>query len=303
MLTVLIPDGSLKSKFDQLFFDAGFPPVFPGDRALVGAFANDAFATVRVVRMRPWDMLPYVKRGMAHVAFTGQDLLCETGFSASDGVSVVDIYPFTRGSSVETRIVFATRADSLVTSVTQLTESDIVATEYPNIAAQYFQAQGVSPQIIFCHGSMEAHAAIGITGIVDNVDSGASLKANGLIERDVLMKSQPCMIAASNWSGDSEYSRLVGSLKDNIAAVLFARAHRLIKFNLVNGAGEHLDSVLKVLPEAKREEATVNHLAHDRGYSIEVVVPAKNAVRITDALRALGATAVCDEPLVGRYHE
>jgi ATP phosphoribosyltransferase len=62
-----------------------------------------------------------------------------------------------------------------------------VATKYPNITSRHFAARGVQAECVKLNGAMELAPALGLTKrIVDLVSSGATLKANGLVEMEVI---------------------------------------------------------------------------------------------------------------------
>ena len=63
-----------------------------------------------------------------------------------------------------------------------------VATKYPTITSRYFAARGIQAECIHLNGAMELAPATGLSQrIVDLVSSGATLKANGLIEVEKIM--------------------------------------------------------------------------------------------------------------------
>jgi ATP phosphoribosyltransferase len=62
-----------------------------------------------------------------------------------------------------------------------------VATKYPNIARRHFAAQGIQAEIVHLNGAMELAPSLGLSNlIVDLVQTGSTLKANGLVETDVI---------------------------------------------------------------------------------------------------------------------
>jgi len=78
----------------------------------------------------------------------------------------------------------------------QLAESDDparwthirIATKYPHLTQRHFAARGVQAECIKLSGAMELAPAIGLSQrIVDLVSSGATLKANGLVEIEKIM--------------------------------------------------------------------------------------------------------------------
>jgi ATP phosphoribosyltransferase len=63
-----------------------------------------------------------------------------------------------------------------------------VATKYVNTAQRYFAKKGVQAEIIKLYGSMELAPLVGLADcIVDLVDTGSTLKANGLEPRELIM--------------------------------------------------------------------------------------------------------------------
>jgi ATP phosphoribosyltransferase len=62
-----------------------------------------------------------------------------------------------------------------------------VATKYPNVSRNYFAARGVQAECVKLNGAMELAPSLGLCPrIVDLVSSGATLKANGLVEVAVI---------------------------------------------------------------------------------------------------------------------
>ena len=63
-----------------------------------------------------------------------------------------------------------------------------VATKYPGITRQFFLDQGRQVELIKLYGSMELAPVVGLADIiVDLVDTGSTLKANGLAPLDHIM--------------------------------------------------------------------------------------------------------------------
>ncbi|MBO8173805.1 MAG: ATP phosphoribosyltransferase [Thermococcus sp.] len=63
-----------------------------------------------------------------------------------------------------------------------------IATKYPNLAKKFFERRGVEVEVIKLHGSIELAPKIGIAdAIVDIVETGNTLRANGLVEVEKIM--------------------------------------------------------------------------------------------------------------------
>ena len=62
-----------------------------------------------------------------------------------------------------------------------------MATKYPNIARRHFAARGVQAEVVHLNGAMELAPGLGLSRlIVDLVQTGSTLKANGLVETEVI---------------------------------------------------------------------------------------------------------------------
>ena len=71
-----------------------------------------------------------------------------------------------------------------------------VATKYPRLARQHFAALGRSVEIIEVGGSVEVAPLLGLSHwIVDLVDTGETLRANGLIEHETILRVSATLIA------------------------------------------------------------------------------------------------------------
>jgi ATP phosphoribosyltransferase len=58
-----------------------------------------------------------------------------------------------------------------------------VASKYPNIARRHFAARGVQAEVIELSGAMELAPSLGLSRLIlDLVQTGSTLRANGLVE-------------------------------------------------------------------------------------------------------------------------
>jgi ATP phosphoribosyltransferase len=135
---------------------------------------------VRIVLVRASDVPTYVQQGGADMGVCGKDTLLESGI---DGLYVpVDL------GIARCRISVATRVDFDYANVVRQGARLKVATKYVNVARDFFAAKGVHVDLIKLYGSMELAPLTGLAdAIVDLVSSGATLKANGLVEVERIM--------------------------------------------------------------------------------------------------------------------
>lgn len=125
---------------------------------------------VRLLAVRPSDAPTYVEYGAADFAVAGKDILLES--------KCQNIYELLDLHIARCRLAVAVRADK-----PQLPQQHIrVASKYVHSAKAHFARQGRQANIIKLYGSMELAPLVGLADcIVDLVDTGNTLKANGLI--------------------------------------------------------------------------------------------------------------------------
>ena len=71
-----------------------------------------------------------------------------------------------------------------------------VATKFPRLTEAYFRRRGLAPELIVMSGSVELAPLVGLTDlIVDLVQTGATLRENGLVELRTILESQAVLIA------------------------------------------------------------------------------------------------------------
>ena len=131
-----------------------------------------------VVRVRPFDVATFVAHGAAQIGICGADVLMEFDYP--------EIYaPLDLGIG-GCRVSVAEPVEA--PDDDPLTWSRVtVATKYPNIARRHFAARGVQASIVHLNGAMELAPGLGLARlIVDLVQTGSTLKANGLRETEVI---------------------------------------------------------------------------------------------------------------------
>ena len=136
---------------------------------------------IKLIIVRSFDVATFLIYGAAHLAIIGSDVLEE--FNHSEIYSPIDL------KIGLCRLVVATTKEILSTEA-PLTWSYVrVATKYPNLTSQHFKKRGVHADCIKLNGAMELAPSMGLCRrIVDLSESGETLKANGLIEIEEIMK-------------------------------------------------------------------------------------------------------------------
>lgn len=146
---------------------------------------------VKIIIVRTTDVPTYVEYGAADIGIAGKDVLLEYSVNASggNGLGGYGLYEPLDLKIAQCKMVVAepekVEPGEIKPGETGNREHGgrkRVATKYVNIARNYFASQGKQVEIIKLYGSMELAPVLGLADqIVDLVDTGNTLKANGLV--------------------------------------------------------------------------------------------------------------------------
>ena len=166
-----------------------------------------------------------------------------------------------------------------------------IATSYPNTLSNFLEKNNIKADIHVISGSVEIAPNIGLAeAICDLVSSGSTLFKNGLEEKEVILKSEACLVAAKNLS--SEKQQILDKLIFRIKSVLAAKNN---KYLLLNAPTEKVDDIIQILPGIK--SPTVMPLAVGGWSSIHTVIAEDRFWEIIDALKANGAEGILVNPI------
>jgi ATP phosphoribosyltransferase len=128
-----------------------------------------------LIRVRSFDAATFVAFGAAQLGVAGNDVLMEFDYS--------EIYALLDLNVGHCRLAVAATADALGQADLARSSHVRVATKYPEVTRRHFAARGVQAECIKLNGAIELAPRLGLCHhIVDLVQTGATLKANGLIE-------------------------------------------------------------------------------------------------------------------------
>ena len=180
-LVLALPKGRILKAVAPLIGHTGMAPArecLEGDSRKLRFSTQDPM--VDVVRVRSFDVATFVASGGAQVGICGADVLAEFDYP--------EIYaPLDLGIGA-CRISVAQPADLPHDPQEWARWSDVrVATKYPAITRRFFAARGINASIVHLHGAMELAPMLGLSRlIVDLVDTGSTLRANGLKEVETI---------------------------------------------------------------------------------------------------------------------
>lgn len=168
-LRIAITKGRLLDKSMDLFDQMGLntAPVRDPGRRLIHEIPN--YPLDAVLSKAP-DVITYVEQGVCDLGIVGKDTTLEKGGSFYE---VLDL-GFGR-----CRFALAVKEG---TDFYKGYKTRRIASKYPNVAKRFFANKGMDVDIIKIEGSVELAPILGLTdAIVDIVETGATLKANGLV--------------------------------------------------------------------------------------------------------------------------
>jgi ATP phosphoribosyltransferase len=170
-LTLALPKGRLLDHALDLLREVGVDGVDQDSRRLI---FDDPRQSLRLLFLKPADVPAYVIYGAAQLGIVGKDILLE---------QEPDVYePLDLGFGV-CRLVVAEPRDLWARDDPAKWSWVRVATKYPRLTEQYFSARGVQVELVRLDGSIELAPLVGLAErIVDLVQSGETLRANGLVE-------------------------------------------------------------------------------------------------------------------------
>ena len=153
------------------------------------------------------------------------------------------------------------------------------------------EKQNVNAQIHVISGSVEIAPNIGLAdAICDLVSSGSTLFKNGLIEQDVILKSQAVLAASQNLNEDKK--AILEQLLFRIRSVMKGRSHKYILMNVPN---DKIPEVSKILPVLK--SPTVLPLVEPGWSSLHSVIDESDFWNVINQLKAIGAQGILIVPI------
>lgn len=168
-LRIAITKGRLLDKSMDLFDRMGLDstPVRNPGRRLIHQIPN--YPLDAVLSKAP-DVITYVEQGVCDLGIVGKDTILEKGGTFYE---VLDL------GFGKCRFALAVKEG---TDFYHTYKTRRIASKYPAVAKRFFAAKGLDVDIIKIEGSVELAPILGLTdAIVDIVETGATLKANGLV--------------------------------------------------------------------------------------------------------------------------
>jgi ATP phosphoribosyltransferase len=181
LLVIAVPKGRVLPKLAKRLEPLGVDPrvLLADDRTLV---RDDPHTGLRFLLLKPDDVPTYVEYGAADLGVVGRDVLLEREY---------DLYaPLDLGIGI-CHMAVAGKPDAPATGRTLR-----VATKFANIANRYFLSKGQQVDVVYVQGSVELAPLTGLADvIVDLVESGETLRQNGLCELERICPISSVIVA------------------------------------------------------------------------------------------------------------
>ena len=179
-IVLALPKGRILDECGPLLSRAGIEPA--------ADYADESSRRLRfptnhpgldVIRVRSFDVATFVAFGAAQIGICGGDVMMEFDYPEIYAPLDLDIG--------RCRISVAEPRDEVGQTDLNAQSRIRVASKYPNVARKHFATRGVQAEIVALNGSMELAPGLGLSRlIVDLVQTGSTLKANGLVETDII---------------------------------------------------------------------------------------------------------------------
>ncbi|MDX2101019.1 MAG: ATP phosphoribosyltransferase [Alphaproteobacteria bacterium] len=175
-LVIAIPKGRILKEVMPLMAACGVEPEpeFANEDSRKLTFAT-SLPHVSIIRVRSFDVATFVAFGAAHLGIAGSDVLMEFEYP--------EIYAPLDLRVGRCHLAVAEPKETASTDAPGRWSHVRVATKYPEVTRRHFAARGVQAECIKLNGALELAPQLGLCQrIVDLVSSGATLRANGLVE-------------------------------------------------------------------------------------------------------------------------
>ena len=241
-----------------------------------GLFARVGDLPIDLVFLRPKDIPVLCAEGALDMGITGTDCIAE---------AQVDLLERLRLEFGECRLAVCVPETSRVSDVAQLAAKRI-ATSFPHMTEAYLAQHQISAHLVTLSGSVEIMATLGVAdAVVDLVETGSTLAANGLSLLAEIAKSETVLVQSKS-SVDIE---LANRITRRVEGVVIARAFSLLEYNV---ARHQLTEAEQITPGFN--SPTVSALEDAHWCAVRVMVKKRELVDVMERLEALGASAIVE---------
>ena len=227
--------------------------------------------------LKPQNIVEMLHLGSRDLGFGGADWVVEKG---AELVELVD-------TALDPVRIVAAAAPDFLDGARPAKPGFVVATEYERITGAWLQRRGFDGQVVRSYGATEVFPPEDADCIVDNTATGATLKANGLMIFDELMRSSTRLYACPRSLEHPAKRARIEHFVVLVRSVLDARKRVMLE---VNVPSDRLESVVAILPCMR--EPTISPLHHDAGFAVKAAVPRADLPELIRSIKEHGGTDI-----------
>ena len=203
-LTIALTKGRILEETLPLLEAANIRPLDDIQKSRKLLFATNQ-ADVQLLVLRGSDVTTYVRFGTADLGIAGKDMLMEYANASADQCGDLGIYELLDLHIARCRLMTAGKQGQQPIRDRRIK----VATKFVNVAKDFYAKQGVQVDVVKLYGAMELAPIMGLADeIVDIVDTGNTLKANGLEPWDMIEANISSRLIVNKASMKMKHARI-----------------------------------------------------------------------------------------------
>jgi ATP phosphoribosyltransferase len=272
LVHLALPKGRMEAAVLALLADAGIRLTF-GRRGYRPTLSLEGFETKI---LKPQNIVEMLHIGSRDVGFAGADWVAELG---AELVELLD-------TGLDPVRLVAAAAPEFADGGLERAPF-VVASEYQRLTREWLARSGLQGTFVHSYGATEVFPPEDADCIVDNMATGETLKANGLVVVDELMRSSTRLYAHSRALEHPSKRGRIDTLVLLLRSVIDARERVMLE---VNVSADRLEAVVEVLPCMR--EPTMAPLHGDQGFALKAAVPRRDLPRVIPAIKARGGTDI-----------
>jgi ATP phosphoribosyltransferase len=272
LVHLALPKGRMEAAVRELLTDAGIRVTF-GRRGYRPSLSIEGFETKI---LKPQNIVEMLHLGSRDIGFAGADWVAELG---AELVELLDT------ALDPVRVVAAATPAFADGGLAQA--PFVVASEYQRLTRDWLARSGYQATVVRSYGATEVFPPEDADCIVDNTATGETLRANGLVIVDEVMRSSTRFYAHPNALDNPVKRERIERLVLLLRSVLDARQRVMLE---VNVPADRLEAVIAVLPSMR--EPTMSPLHGDQGFAVKAAVPRTDLPRVIPEIKARGGTDI-----------
>jgi ATP phosphoribosyltransferase len=266
-----LPKGRMQDSLFRLLRDAGIDCRSDSRSYRLSGFLPGYTCKI----LKPANIVEMLHGGTRDVGFAGADLVAEID---ADLVEVLDL-------GLDPVRIVAAAPESILVDGSLPTQRLRVASEYQALTRRWIEERNLDATVIRSFGATEVFPPEDADCIVDNVSTGATLKANQLAIVDEVMVSSTRLYSNRTAMDDPLHRERIEQLALLLRSVLAARERVLIEINV---PPDCLEAVVSALPCMR--QPTVARLHDQTGFAVRAAVPRSDVPALIPKIKACGGT-------------